>query len=642
MSSYSISDAFRLLVEPGSLTEVRALFRSTENPDERICRNQYYFGREAEKVAQDVSKLDSSDSCIGIYFVINPVNPEHYGRNQSRWRPPFETRVESTVIADVPKRKWLLIDCDSIRGSDESATENERSYALRLGSDVAATLGCLGFSDPIVCDSGNGCHLFYPVDLPNDDKNRELIKSFLNELSNRCYNDGARVDPVTFDCQRMARLYGTTGRKGQSTPERPWRKTGIISHPGAYNASHRAQNNKAISDALEVWSAQNAPVSEGSGARPATELAKLYLEKAEGAVAGSGGHSNTFRIACVLVEGFGLSREDAIGLMSEWNHKCQPPWSERELEKKVDDAIKKIDPSRVGSMVRRKDIEQIQIEIPKPPSGTKDATVADLIRLGQSIQWIWPGWIQRGAIVGIAAQPGAGKTRTCADLTKRIYKGMEWPDGCDRTLDKGSKVLWICCDNQWGEIASFPEQFGIPPDSIFLNAWETDPTTGTLLDGPSQFKELEDRIIRTGVCITFVDTVMNSTTHNTMRPEEGVKFFKPLAEIAQRTNTAIVLVTHLSINNEALGRRIVGQCRQMINLEKIEGDPHNSPRRKMFISKSNSVIPNELEVTLKSDGADYKIIDPDEIEKAKANRDPARLKDAVAGGPVKFSMRDKK
>jgi hypothetical protein len=371
-------------------------------------------------------------------------------------------------------------------------------------------------------------------------------------------------------------------------------------------------------------------------------LAKLYLEKADGAVAGSGGHSNTFRIAAVLVEGFGLGRDDAIGLMTEWNHKCQPPWSERDLEKKVDDAIKKIDPSRIGSMVRRKDIEQIQIEIPKPPSGTKDATVADLIRLGQSIQWIWPGWIQRGAIVGIAAQPGAGKTRTCADLTKRIYKGMEWPDGCDRTLDKGSKVLWICCDNQWGEIASFPEQFGIPPDSIFLNAWETDPTTGTLLDGPAQFKELEDRIIRTGVCITFVDTVMNSTTHNTMRPEEGVKFFKPLAEIAQRTNTAIVLVTHLSINNEALGRRIVGQCRQMINLEKIDGDPHNSPRRKMFISKSNSVIPNELEVTLKSDGADYKIIDPDEIEKAKSNRDPARLKDAIAGGPVKFSMRDKK
>ena len=138
-----------------------------------------------------------------------------------------------------------------------------------------------------------------------------------------------------------------------------------------------------------------------------------------------------------------------------------------------------------------------------------------------------------------------------------------------------------------------------------MNAWNLDPTEGTVLDESKHFRDLEDRINRTGVSLVFVDTVMNSTSHNTTRPEEGVKYFKPLAEVAQKTNTTIILVTHLSAGGEALGRRIVGQCRQMISLEKIEGEPHNSPKRKIYVSKSNSVIPPELTATMGNSGNEY-------------------------------------
>jgi hypothetical protein len=79
-----------------------------------------------------------------------------------------------------------------------------------------------------------------------------------------------------------------------------------------------------------------------------------------------------------------------------------------------------------------------------------------------------------------------------------------------------------------------------------------------------------------------------------------------LADVAQKTNTTIILVTHLSAGGEALGRRIVGQCRQMISLAKIEGEPHNSRQRKVWVSKSNSVMPNELLVTMGDNGNEYK------------------------------------
>lgn len=71
------------------------------------------------------------------------------------------------------------------------------------------------------------------------------------------------------------------------------------------------------------------------------ERAARYLAKLPPAVSGQGGHDATFYAACTLVLGFGLDREAALGLLKQWNECCQPPRTERELEHKVDDALKK-------------------------------------------------------------------------------------------------------------------------------------------------------------------------------------------------------------------------------------------------------------------------------------------------------------
>jgi len=68
------------------------------------------------------------------------------------------------------------------------------------------------------------------------------------------------------------------------------------------------------------------------------------------AVSHEGGHNATFRVACRLTHfprfdgdnNFGLSREQAIRLMMDiYNPRCRPPWRLRDIEHKVDDAIKK-------------------------------------------------------------------------------------------------------------------------------------------------------------------------------------------------------------------------------------------------------------------------------------------------------------
>ena len=66
-----------------------------------------------------------------------------------------------------------------------------------------------------------------------------------------------------------------------------------------------------------------------------------YLAACPGAVAGSGGHAQTFTVAVGLVNGFSIEPEVALALLLEhYNPRCEPPWSEKDLRHKVQSAAK--------------------------------------------------------------------------------------------------------------------------------------------------------------------------------------------------------------------------------------------------------------------------------------------------------------
>ena len=67
----------------------------------------------------------------------------------------------------------------------------------------------------------------------------------------------------------------------------------------------------------------------------ALERARRYVASVPPAVAGARGDVHTFRLCCRLVRGFGLGDADALRLLGDWNHRCQPPWSEPELQAKL-------------------------------------------------------------------------------------------------------------------------------------------------------------------------------------------------------------------------------------------------------------------------------------------------------------------
>ena len=67
--------------------------------------------------------------------------------------------------------------------------------------------------------------------------------------------------------------------------------------------------------------------------------ASAYLAALPPAVSGQGGHDATMNAAIALVRGFALDPHDALDLLEhEFNPRCSPPWSLRELAHKVESA----------------------------------------------------------------------------------------------------------------------------------------------------------------------------------------------------------------------------------------------------------------------------------------------------------------
>jgi hypothetical protein len=81
-----------------------------------------------------------------------------------------------------------------------------------------------------------------------------------------------------------------------------------------------------------------APVIPLRATTSTIERARRYLDKCDIAIEGSHGHTTTFLVAQKLVRGFLLDENTAYSLLTEWNRRCKPPWSEKDLRRKVKEA----------------------------------------------------------------------------------------------------------------------------------------------------------------------------------------------------------------------------------------------------------------------------------------------------------------
>lgn len=177
-----------------------------------------------------VDALSTDTSIEGIYLTLNPCNPELLARQCNSLGPVQKT----TADADIVRRTWMLIDVDPVRRSGISATENEHATAFLTANAIRDYLKGLGWPAPVLADSGNGAHLLYRVDLPNDKVATSLIHRCLRSLNARFSEEGVvKVDRSVSNAARLVRAYGTVNRKGSDMPDRPHRRSRLITIPEA-------------------------------------------------------------------------------------------------------------------------------------------------------------------------------------------------------------------------------------------------------------------------------------------------------------------------------------------------------------------------------------------------------------------------
>jgi KaiC/GvpD/RAD55 family RecA-like ATPase len=198
---------------------------------------------------------------------------------------------------------------------------------------------------------------------------------------------------------------------------------------------------------------QDGPPSVAPAPRETSILVRIrrashYIGKMDPAISGSGGHAQTWKVALVLTRGFDLSDDVALDLLErEYNPRCQPPWSRRQLEHKIktarrdgrvptgylleDDATewhtRTVAPP-APEAANDDDVERESIrEESAPESGVRWKTPPDrALGLGHSgvllpsgyktLDTAMRGGFRTGKVVALGGAPGAGKTTFAVNM----------------------------------------------------------------------------------------------------------------------------------------------------------------------------------------------------------------------------------
>ncbi|MDR1510537.1 MAG: hypothetical protein LBS53_12965 [Synergistaceae bacterium] len=218
-----IFDAVRTLFVPSQVVELRAIFKNG-----RV--DSGYFD-DLSLLADAAATLDSFPSVSGVYWTLNPVNPDclHRAKNHVREWASKNKGGSTTSDREILERRFILLDFDGAnRPAGISATREELRAARGKALHVAEFLAARDWDSPIAAMSGNGYHLLYRTKLPNDQRSAELVKKLLASLSLLFDDDEVKVDTSVFNASRICKVYGTTARKGDNTPERPHRRSVLL------------------------------------------------------------------------------------------------------------------------------------------------------------------------------------------------------------------------------------------------------------------------------------------------------------------------------------------------------------------------------------------------------------------------------
>lgn len=321
--------------------------------------------------------------------------------------------------------------------------------------------------------------------------------------------------------------------------------------------------------------------------------ARQYLATMPPAISGQRGHDTTFRVACVLVCRFGLTEDEALVAVAEWNARCEPPWSEAELRHKLQDAAQEpITLDLVATNFDRQDDvfnEESSILIPFSTIPPREVT------------WLWKNRIPCGRISVLGGPQGLGKSYLTIDFAGRISSGTAWPDGSP--CESGSVIFISGEDDPRDTIRPRLDAHGADLSRIWTFSTERrlgtkskrNQTVFTLAD----VELLERALSQTPDCkLIVIDPIgayvggkVNTSADNEVRAVLG-----PIAQLAEASGSAVLIVAHhrKSFGNTAddmiMGSRAFTALARSV--WHVFPDPSDESRR-MLVAGKNNLAPRQ-------------------------------------------------
>ena len=217
-----IRETISVLKAAGELFEVRIL-----GSDKK--RNTSGYFKSVDSLLEAFDSIDVRNT--NIYITLNAVNEACYSRIQHE---KFRLCSQTTQDHEIDRYEWFFVDFDPIRPAGISSTDAELEASKKVMEKAKNYLDGLGFEAPVVALSGNGYHLLYKIDAPNNAENISIIDRALKVLNNLFEDEQVKIDTVNYNPSRICKLHGTLAQKGSNTEERPFRMSKIISKQKTY------------------------------------------------------------------------------------------------------------------------------------------------------------------------------------------------------------------------------------------------------------------------------------------------------------------------------------------------------------------------------------------------------------------------
>lgn len=210
----------------------------------------------------------------------------------------------------------------------------------------------------------------------------------------------------------------------------------------------------------------------------------------------------------------------------------------------------------------------------------------------ERVRWLWPGYIPFGKVTVVDGDPGLGKSTILIDIAARISRGCPLPNG-KRHRPMGT-VLLMGEDGAADTIV--PRLINAEADLTKIAVRDTYTSSKEQEIPPafpSDIPRLKEDIIEAQAGLVVIDPVMSylDPDINSNNDQQVRRALMPLAQLAEETGAAIVLLRHLnkSTGGSALYRGggsigFVGVSRSALILAR---DPEETGRVVLASTKTN-------------------------------------------------------